>query len=111
MECIVCMFHANDGFRYSSVTQHHRQPSTQISRIIVLVYCSGFWVILVSFVAGFVGGCRWFWVVLGGFGSFWLVPCFSNYTNFKLNVLNLFIIIFYSACNSLCVANKINIKC
>ena len=40
--------------------------------------------------AGFVGGCRWFWVVLGGFGWFWLVPCFSNYDKenyIKLNVL------------------------
>ena len=22
-------------------------------------------------------------VVLGGFGSFWVVPCFSNYVNFS----------------------------
>ena len=29
--------------------------------------------------AGFVGGCRWFWLVLVGFGWFWVVPCFSNY--------------------------------
>ena len=30
---------------------------------------SMFWVVL----AGFVGGCRWFWVDLGGFGWFWVV--------------------------------------
>ena len=28
---------------------------------------------------GFVGGFGSFWVVLGRFGWFWLVPCFSNY--------------------------------
>ena len=50
------------------VTQHHRLPSTQISRKpVVLVCCSGFWVVFVGFV--------------GGFGWFWLVPCFSNYGN------------------------------
>ena len=53
------------------VTQHHRRPSTQISRKpVVLVCCSWFWF------------C-WFWLALlvglGGFGSFWVVPCFSNY--------------------------------
>ena len=47
------------------VTQHHRRPSTQISRKpVVLGYI----------VAGFGWFCRWFWlvllVVLGGFGSF-----------------------------------------
>ena len=39
---------------------------TQTGRI--RVYCSWFWVVLVGFV-GFVGGFGWFWVV----------PCFSNY--------------------------------
>ena len=58
-------------------TQHHRRPSTQISRKpVVLVCCSWFWVVLVGFV-GFVGVFGWFWlvllVVLGGFGSFWVV--------------------------------------
>ena len=52
---------------------------TQTGRI--RVYCSWFWVVLVGFV-GFVGGFGWFWVVLlvvlGGFESFWVVPCFSN---------------------------------
>ena len=67
-------------------TQHHRRPSTQISRKpVVLVCCSWFWVVLVGFV-GFVGGFGWFWmvllVVLGRFGWFWLVPCFSNYEGF-----------------------------
>ena len=56
------------------VMQHHRQPSTQISRkLVVLRYI--------------VAGFGWFWLVLwvvlagfgGGFGWFWLVPCFSNY--------------------------------
>jgi len=52
------------------VTQHHRRPSTQISRKpVVLVCCGRFWVVLVGFV-GFVGGfgwfCSWFWVVLAG---------------------------------------------
>ena len=56
---------------------------TQTGRI--WVYCSWFWVVLVGFV-GFVGGfgwfCWWFWVVLGRFGWFWVVPCFSNYAQF-----------------------------
>jgi len=56
------------------VTQHHRRPSTQISRKpVLLVCCSWFGVVLVGFV-GFVGGfgwfCWWFWVLLGGFGWF-----------------------------------------
>ena len=36
---------------------------TQTGRI--RVYCTWFWVVLVGFV--------------GGFGWFWVVPCFSNY--------------------------------
>ena len=32
------------------------------------VYCGSFWLVLLVL-----------WVVLGGFGSFWVVPCFSNY--------------------------------
>ena len=34
--------------------------------------------------AGFVGDFGWFWMVLGGFRSFWVVPCFSNYGNTRL---------------------------
>ena len=56
---------------------------TQTGRI--RVYCSWSWVVLVGFV-GFVGGfgwfCWWFWMVLGRFGSFWVVPCFSNYAKY-----------------------------
>ena len=54
------------------VTQHHRRPSTQISRKpVLLVCCSWFGVVLVGFV-GFVGGFGWFWLVFGGFvGGFW----------------------------------------
>ena len=74
-----------------TVTQHHRRPSTQISRKPVVLgyivagfgwfgrFCSWFWVVLLVVLAGFGWFCWWFWVVLGGFGWFWLVPCFSNY--------------------------------
>ena len=52
----------------------HATPQTAIYANItqtgrIRVYCSWFWVVLVGFVGGFVGG----------FGSFWVVPCFSNY--------------------------------
>ena len=58
------------------VTQHHRRPSTQISRTpVVLGY-------IVAGFGLFCWFCRRFWVVLlvvlAGFGWFWLVPCFSN---------------------------------
>ena len=68
------------------VTQHHRLPSTQISRKpVALGYIvagfGSFWLVgwfwLVLLVV--LGGFGWFWIVLGGFGWFWVVPCFSNY--------------------------------
>ena len=53
------------------VTQHHRLPSTQISRKpVVLGY-------IVAGFGWFGSFCSWFWVVLlvvlGDFGSFWVV--------------------------------------
>ena len=44
---------------YANITQTVR----------IRVYCSWFWVVLVSFF-GFVGGFGWFWVDLGGLGWF-----------------------------------------
>ena len=50
---------------YANVTQTGR----------IWVYCSWFWVVLVGF-DGFVGGFGWFWVV----------PCFSNYDISYVNI-------------------------
>ena len=52
----------------------------QISRKpVVLGYIvagfESFWLVLLVVLGGFGS----FWVVLGRFGWFWLVPCFSNY--------------------------------
>ena len=71
------------------ITQHHRRPSTQISRKpvvwgYIVAGFGSFWLVLLVLqvvlagLAGFVGGFGWFRLVLGGFGWFFLVPCFSN---------------------------------
>ena len=40
-----------------------------------------------------VDGFRWFWVVVGGFRQFYVVPCFSNCEKYQ-NIMCIFLIHF-----------------
>ena len=88
------------------VTQHHRRPSTQTGLLEMVLGRFGCFF--------FFCGYRRFWLVLGRFVWFCLVPCFSNYASpsrliFSLLVLSSFLFVglpslfrLYKNCYSFC---------